>query len=518
MNAYSRNEVLSIHTSFPSHHKRFKHQMLSGLLTLGLLMAPLALASASQSANKLKSIEQSSNTHLKSYQHSQYQSIKVSNDDSDSISDSILYDVGVTMAPCNPEDVAVVHTERGCIYLGILEDRTGPFVPVSFGITAGVKAFWEQVNQEGGIQTKNTKKAFDVAIPNSLTLDDNYGDPFLTFDAIDQFSNNAVAVASTLNFFLNTNEFFNLSMVYAENNLLSGIVNWNSKYLFEEYDSGAGLEDSTSYCFNAMNGVDWLVDNEEVEKIGIIVLDGSYGRDYAAGATIAAHNKGIDVAWTLAFDFMDPTGDLLSALSQSPVDAIIIAGAPGLAVAVALDSTFIANYTGWYVLSTTTFVPDISFDPFLASIFGSRTIIPYNKTPYEFNSTGHHKMQDMYDVKIGFNGAEGVFHSGWLSQYGIKAALEQALKKKDLTQASVLHSASQLKRIDLEGMEAPRSYKYSPNKNAVRTTSIGLIDPPNSGPEGLNFVDVRFVGETAQDYKIEAPCYVLPGVTFDNLP
>src|SRR6187402_2818887 len=63
---------------------------------------------------------------------------------------SIKTDFGVTKEPC-PQ---AVDATKGCIYLGVLSDLTGPVA--SLGVTAaeGVKAFWKRVNTAGGIGGK----------------------------------------------------------------------------------------------------------------------------------------------------------------------------------------------------------------------------------------------------------------------------------------------------------------------------------------------------------------------------
>ena len=55
---------------------------------------------------------------------------------------------GVTEKPC-PE---AVNDDNGCIYLGTISDLTqGPFAPLGVAITDAQKAFWQRVNEDGGI-------------------------------------------------------------------------------------------------------------------------------------------------------------------------------------------------------------------------------------------------------------------------------------------------------------------------------------------------------------------------------
>ena len=61
---------------------------------------------------------------------------------------------GVTEEPC-PEAVGAVPTganpSQGCIYLGLLNDYTGPYAAVAPALEVGQRAFWLWVNSTGGI-------------------------------------------------------------------------------------------------------------------------------------------------------------------------------------------------------------------------------------------------------------------------------------------------------------------------------------------------------------------------------
>ena len=47
-----------------------------------------------------------------------------------------------------------VNPDNGCIYLGVLSDLTeGPFAALAVPITDAQRAYWAQVNEEGGIAT-----------------------------------------------------------------------------------------------------------------------------------------------------------------------------------------------------------------------------------------------------------------------------------------------------------------------------------------------------------------------------
>ena len=76
----------------------------------------------------------------------------------------IATDVGVTEEPC-PDG----NPDRGCIYLGVLTDESGPFKGAAPALYGGQQLFWAAVNAEGGIGG-----AYDVALPADLKKDTSY--------------------------------------------------------------------------------------------------------------------------------------------------------------------------------------------------------------------------------------------------------------------------------------------------------------------------------------------------------
>src|SRR5690606_30825421 len=66
---------------------------------------------------------------------------------------------GITAEPC-PD---AVNEDNGCIYLGAISDLTkGPFAPLAGPITDAQKAFWQRVNEDGGVG------GYDVNITDNI--------------------------------------------------------------------------------------------------------------------------------------------------------------------------------------------------------------------------------------------------------------------------------------------------------------------------------------------------------------
>ena len=80
---------------------------------------------------------------------------------------SVKTGTGVTEDPC-PAEIGGVPTgadpNKGCIYLGMLNDFTGPFAPAGPGLEVAQRAFWLWANSAGGIGEYSVaiKESFDT--------------------------------------------------------------------------------------------------------------------------------------------------------------------------------------------------------------------------------------------------------------------------------------------------------------------------------------------------------------------
>ncbi len=99
----------------------------------------------------------------------------------------IATDVGVTDEPCDN----AVNEDNGCIYLGVLSDLTvGPFAPLGVQIVEGQRAFWQRVNEEGGIG------GYDIDI-DTYTRDNEYN-PQTQSQLYNEIEPEILALAQTL--------------------------------------------------------------------------------------------------------------------------------------------------------------------------------------------------------------------------------------------------------------------------------------------------------------------------------
>ena len=162
---------------------------------------------------------------------------------------------GVTEEAC-PD---AVNEDNGCIYLGVLSDLTeGPFAPLAVPITDAQKAFWQRVNEDGGIG------GFDVNIEQYIR--DNKYNPEVHNQLYQEIKPNILAIAQTLG---SPTTAAILDDMKA-NNVVGAPASWTSLWEFEANI----LESGTNYCFEEMNIVDYMVEQQQITSVMTVGFPG----------------------------------------------------------------------------------------------------------------------------------------------------------------------------------------------------------------------------------------------------
>ena len=227
--------------------------------------------------------------------------------------------VGVTEEAC-PAAYEALGTQvptgadpaKGCIYLGLLNDYTGPFAAAGPALEGAQRAFWLYVNTTGGIGN------YSVAIV------DGYDTQYNPAKMIEGYAAQKDQVAA-LAMSLGTVQTQFILDEMDKDNMITAPMSWWSGWSYKEGDKGLGIEFGSSYCAQGMNIVDWGVENLPVpiKTIGFIGYAGDYAADYLAGVKAAAATNGIAIAWEYVpsiaeFDVAAAVG----LMATQPVDAV----------------------------------------------------------------------------------------------------------------------------------------------------------------------------------------------------
>ena len=173
-----------------------------------------------------------------------------------------------------------VNEDHGCIYLGTLSDLTiGPFAPLAVPITDSQAAFWNRVNEDGGIGD-----AYDVDV--TTYVQDNEYNPEVHVRKYQQIEPDILALAQTLG----TPPTLAALDLYKQSDVVGAPASWWSGWEFEPNI----IESGSNYCFESMNAIDYAIDEFGVKSVMAVGYPGDYGGDAAAGAEIAAQENGLE--------------------------------------------------------------------------------------------------------------------------------------------------------------------------------------------------------------------------------
>ena len=182
---------------------------------------------------------------------------------------------GVSDEAC-PE---AVNEDNGCIYLGTISDLTqGPFAPLGVPITEAQKAFWQRVNEDGGIG------GYDINVTEYVR--DNLYNPQTHKQVYGEIEGDVLALAQTLG------SPTTLAIIpdMKSDEMIGAPASWTSLWAFED----AILESGANYCVEGMNAVDYMVAEKDIKTVMAVHYAGDYGGDGAAGAEIASEPNSLD--------------------------------------------------------------------------------------------------------------------------------------------------------------------------------------------------------------------------------
>ena len=404
------------------------------------------------------------------------------------------FDIGVTAAPC----ADAVNEGNGCIYLGVISDlSTGPFAGLGQPITQAQEDFWRAVNADGGIG------GFDVRIKLENTRDAHYDAAETAAEAVD-LADNVLAFAQILG----TPQTQGALPTLEENDIVSAPATWFSGWAFSEIDGGLIMESGAPYCFEGMNGMDYLVQSRGTDFTwDLVVFPGDYGGDYGAGAKIAAAQLGladpISEILQIPISFGGDVAPTVAQLMTDQPDVIVLVTGPVEMASIA-GGLFQAGFQTFQILGAAptwnvALLGNADLVPLLQAVYSSTD--PWGG--WDTDTAGHAAMRAAAEA----NGREpnNGYVAGWVWQYPLLALLQQGIAAGDITRANLVALASTLEGVDYQGMLPVRSFAGDPNDFVVRSTIISGVDPTAS--DGLTPLTDAFISQVAADFDFAGPCY-----------
>jgi ABC-type branched-subunit amino acid transport system substrate-binding protein len=391
---------------------------------------------------------------------------------------------GVTDEAC-PD---AVNEDNGCIYLGTISDLTqGPFAPLGVPITEAQKAFWQRVNEDGGIG------GYDIDVTEYVR--DNLYNPQTHKQVYGEIEGDVLALAQSLGSPTTLAILGDLK----QDEMIAAPASWTSLWAFEDNI----LESGTNYCTEGMNLVDYMVEQKQIKSVMAVHFPGDYGGDGAAGAEIAAEANGLDFTAVETAPGQEAQAGAISAIVSQKPDLVMLGTSP-TETAVIVGQTAAQGYTGQFIGLGPTWNPALLQTPAAPALEALYLQSGY-WGPFGTDTPGHQAMREaLGEVEQPNDG----YTAGWAWSYPLKAALEEWLEGDyDKDRAGLLDAVQSLETIDYEGMlpEEAGNRSGEPSDNIFRESVISKVDP--AAPSGVSIVQDFFVGPTAEEHEFEGACF-----------
>ncbi len=391
---------------------------------------------------------------------------------------------GVTDEAC-PD---AVNDDNGCIYLGTISDLTaGPFAPLGVAITEAQKAFWQKVNEDGGIG------GYDIDVTKYVK--DNLYNPQTHKQVYGEIEGDVLALAQTLG------SPTTLAIIpdMTRDDMIGAPASWTSLWAFEDNI----LESGTNYCAEAMNNVDYAVEEKGITSVMAVHFPGDYGGDGAAGAQLAAEANGIDFTAVETAPGQETQAGAISAIVGQQPDMVLLGTGP-TETAVIVGQAAAQGYVGQFIGLGPTWNPALLDSPAAPALEALYLQSGY-WGPFGTDTDGHQAMRDaLGELESPSDG----YTAGWAWSYPLKAALEEWLDGDyDKDRAGLLEAVQSLESIDYEGMLPDDAGNRSgdPGENIFRQSVISKVD--SAAPTGVTIVKDFFEGPTAEAHEFDGACF-----------
>jgi ABC-type branched-subunit amino acid transport system substrate-binding protein len=391
---------------------------------------------------------------------------------------------GVSDEAC-PE---AVNEDNGCIYLGTISDLTqGPFAPLGVPITEAQAAFWNRVNEDGGIG------GYDIDV--TTYVKDNLYNPQTHQQVYGEIEGDVLALAQTLG------SPTTLAIIpdMDRDEMIGAPASWTSLWAFED----AILESGANYCVEGMNAVDYMVGEKDISSVMAVGFPGDYGGDGAAGAEIAAEANGLEFTGVETAPGQEAQAGAISAIVKQKPDLVLLGTGP-TETAVIVGQAAAQGFQGQFIGLGPTWNPALLETPAAPALEALYMQSGY-WGPFGTETPGHQAMRDALGEVAQPNDG---YTAGWAWSYPLKAALEEWLEGDyDKDRAGLLEAVQSLETIDYEGMlpEEAGNRTGEPDETIFRESVLSKVDP--KAPSGVTIVSDFTAGPTASEHTFDGACF-----------
>ena len=408
-----------------------------------------------------------------------------------------------------PPAGSIVGIEEGeAIEVGMIADLTGAFAGLVTEIAAAQEVFWDDVNANGGIAGHPVNltvvdASYDVAKTQEL-----YEGLREDVDIISMStgSPHTAAIAPLLN----------------EDHIVTTPLSWYSGWAFGETGQNV-FETYTNYCFESMNGIEYLTGANDFTKVAVLSFPGEYGQDGASGAKKAIEALGLELVYDGEGLVTPPSADNPNPDQSAVISGLVSSGAElvwttinpatlGAILGGAAAQGFQATWSGNS--------PSYSYK--MLAVEQIAPLLDQFYFPSTYIATWGADVPGMADLMEKLSAARpdlpvsDAYILSWTEGIWAKAVLEQAAANGDLSREGIEAAASEV-TVDFQGLAPDQSWSGDPNDFVVRESYIYDIDlsvynnvtlGEGGGSTGNVLLEGPYVSDIVAEYDFTEPCFV----------
>jgi ABC-type branched-subunit amino acid transport system substrate-binding protein len=389
-----------------------------------------------------------------------------------------------------------VDLDAGTIEIGLISDLTGGFAPLVTLIVAGQEAYWANVNANGGVN----------GLMVNIDAKDTAYDVAQTVQVYDEFKGQVAAIGHSTG----SPQTLAYNDQLQEDGILAIPLTWYSGWTDPAINSNL-MHHGIPYCLEAMNGIEWMVNETGGTTIALASVPGDFGLDSMAGAKIAADALGLEIV-------SDGSGTIIPGQDQKPVaDAIVQSGADMVYVTSsptpfsevygqAIAQGFVAAWSGAGPTYSPAFLASPLADPLERDWYGTFYLEGWNG-----ESDGSAQMRDIILAANPDAPATDYYAEGFVEAKIMHEALLKAYDNGDMTQAGILAAAKSLDNVEFDGMAPSEKFTGTADEQVQRTNMLFRVSKEDlaAGGSGTVIVDANYMSETAKAYEFTSACFEL---------
>jgi ABC-type branched-subunit amino acid transport system substrate-binding protein len=374
-----------------------------------------------------------------------------------------------------------VNLSTKTITLGILSPYSGPVAdPIGIPLADGVKAFFDHVNDHGGIDGFKVK----------FIEEDTQYSPQIEVQKYNQIRNQVLMIADSLG----TPTTFAIKDLATSDHMLVSAATLSSALAREKYLILVG----TPYRLQVENAFDYVVNKLGVKNpaTGIIYQNDEYGQDGLTGykESITAYNLHNVAEVTYALTDTDYTAQVAQ-LKRSGAKYVFITAVPS-ATAGILGDAYKLGYNPQWILQSPSFAVELLAVPALVPLLTKCWLVSQGAAWGDTSVPGMAQMLQDVAKYYPNQKPDGYFEFGYAESEVTYAILKKALDNKDITRDGLFSAFQSLHSVSMQGLLPPVTYGSSPNQRVPTRDSV-IYQISATAPAGATPITADFTGTAA---------------------